>query len=67
MAKKLIKKKKETKQINKNATPNSIKKKREREKKNLTEDMQDQYTENKKTFLRDKLKAISRSQFGSSQ
>ena len=43
------------------------KKKREREKKNLTEDMQDQYTENKKTFLRDKLKAISRSQFGSSQ
>ena len=66
MAKKLKKKKKkETKQINKNATPNSIKK-REREK-NLTEDMQDQYTENKKTFLRDKLKAISRSQFGSSQ
>ena len=66
MAKKLKKKKKkDTKQINKNATPNSIKK-REREK-NLTEDMQDQYTENKKTFLRDKLKAISRSQFGSSQ
>ena len=64
MAKKLKKKKKETKQTNKNATSNSIKKKRE---KSLTEDMQDQYTENKKTFLRDKLKAVSCSQFGSSQ
>ena len=57
MAKKLKKKKKETKQI-KTQLPIALKK---REKKNLTEDMQDHYTENKKTFLRDKLKAISHS------